>query len=66
MAIPVVLPYALHSSIPYWVTVSFSSLGFNQSDTPFNVEQNPPENFTCIGTADSADEQTSTVPMIKD
>lgn len=66
MAIPVVLPYALNSSIPYWITVNFSSLSSNQSDITFNVEQNPPENFTCIGTADSADEQTSIVPMVKD
>lgn len=66
MAIPVELPYAFNSPIPYWVTVSFRSLGSNQSDTTLKVEQNPPENFTCTGTADSADEQTSIVPMVKD
>lgn len=51
------LPHAFNSHGLYWVTVSFSFLGSNQSDTPFMVEQNPPENFTCTGRADSADEQ---------
>ena len=66
MAMPVVLPYAFNSPIPYWVTVSISSLRSNLSDTTSKVEQNPLEHFTCTGSADSADEQTSIVPMVKD